>query len=743
MSKTNFIICILCIISSSLCAQNQDSTQTEFRDSTELKEVIIQEKKNNNCLESGYLKSVEQFSIYAAKKSDLIRLDDLMVNRSKNAGRQIYAKVAGINIWESDASGLQTDIAARGLDPNRSSSFNLRQNGYDISADALGYPDAYYVPPTEGLDKIEIVRGAASLQYGTQFGGMINYKMQRGDLSTPLRINIQQTAGSFGFTNTFLSLGGTKSKIQYYTFYQYRQGKGWRPNSNFDAHNYYADIKYNINEKLSIDAQYSMLQYIAQQPGGLTDIQFKDNPKQSNRSRNYFQVKWNLMATSIQYKITSKSKLSSQFFGLIAGRNAIGNLNNIQQQDILYTTRDAFKDQYKNFGNETKWLYTYRANDKQAFVFLLGSRIYRGNTFKKQDLGDTTSSPLFQFYRETLQDGSDYSFPSLNTAIFAEHLFTFGQFSITPGCRYEFINTTAEGKYREIYTFNNIVLRDTTIFEDRNRKRHIFLAGIGASYKPNNYLEIFANISQNYRAINFNDVRTSIAGLRVDEQLQDEKGYSFDFGLRGLFRDIFNYNANLYYLVYNNRISEVNRKDTLTFIAYRYRTNISKSRSLGIDISTEVDLLRIKPDASQDFSLKLFCNIAWLNAIYLKSEEEAIIGNTLEYAPDWICRSGIEFRYKDFNIGTGIHYVSKQFTDATNAEQGTVNAIAGQIPDYYVMDINASYKYKWFTAKATFNNITNNSYFTRRSAGYPGPGIIPAEPFNFLATLIFDIGIKQ
>lgn len=743
MRTNRFWILLSFFLCNKLWGQSQDTLNTTFQDSTELNEVIITEQKNNKDIESGFLRSVEQFSIYAAKKSDVIRLDDLMVNKAKNSGRQIYAKVAGINIWESDASGLQTDIAARGLDPNRSSSFNLRQNGYDISADALGYPDAYYVPPTEGLEKIEMVRGAASLQYGTQFGGMINYKMNRGDKTTPLKINIQQTAGSFGFTNTFVSLGGTKSKWQYYTFYQYRQGKGWRPNANFDAHNYYADIRYAVNEKLTIDAQYSMLQYIAQQPGGLTDAQFADNPKQSSRTRNYFQVKWNLFATSLQYKITQKSKLSSQFFGLIAARNAIGNLNNIQQQDILNTPRDAFKDKYKNFGNETKWLYTYKATEKQAFIFLLGARIYRGKTFKKQDIGDTTALPTFSFYKETLQDGSAYEFPSVNTALFAEHLFTFGKFSITPGCRYEFINTMADGKYREIYSFNDIILRDTTIFEERTRKRHIFLAGIGASFKPTDQLEVFANISQNYRAINFNDVRTNIAGLRVDENLQDEKGYSFDLGWRGLFRDIFNYNANFYYLVYNNRISEVNRKDTLTFIAYRYRTNISKSRSLGIDFSTEIDVLRIKPEISKDYSLKLFCNIAWLNARYSKSEEEAIVGNKLEYAPDWICRGGVEFSYKDFRIGTGVHYVGEQFTDATNAEQATVNAIAGKIPAYYVMDVNASYQYRWFTLKATFNNVTNNSYYTRRSAGYPGPGIIPAEPFNFLSTLIFDIGIKK
>ena len=64
------------------------------------------------------------------------------------------------------------------IDPNRTSNFNTRQNGYDISADVLGYPESYYTPASEALSEIQIVRGAASLQYGTQFGGLVNFKMK-------------------------------------------------------------------------------------------------------------------------------------------------------------------------------------------------------------------------------------------------------------------------------------------------------------------------------------------------------------------------------------------------------------------------------------------------------------------------------------------------------------------------------------------------------------------------------------
>ena len=43
----------------------------------------------------------------------------------------------GLNIFQNDDAGLQLNIGGRGLDPNRTSNFNTRQNGYDISAATL------------------------------------------------------------------------------------------------------------------------------------------------------------------------------------------------------------------------------------------------------------------------------------------------------------------------------------------------------------------------------------------------------------------------------------------------------------------------------------------------------------------------------------------------------------------------------------------------------------------------------
>ena len=69
------------------------------------------------------------------------------------------------------------------------------------------------------------------------------------------------------------------------------------------------------------------------------------------------------------------------------------------------------------------------------------------------------------------------------------------------------------------------------------------------------------------------------------------------------------------------------------------------------------------------------------------------------------------------------------FQDARNS------GIIGSIPSYDVLDVSFSYSWKKLKLETGINNLLDNSFFTRRATGYPGPGIIPAEPRTFYTTL--------
>lgn len=701
--------------------------------SQELKDIVVKNERDND-FGITRLKPVDGVAIYAGKKTEVVMLDDVAANLATNNTRQVFAKVAGLNIWESDGAGLQLGIGARGLSPNRTSNFNTRQNGYDISADALGYPESYYSPPTEALEKIEVVRGAASLQYGTQFGGFINFVFKKPNPDKAFEFVSKQTAGSFGLFNSFNSIGGTKGKLAYYAFYQFKRGDGWRPNSGFNNHTAHASVVFKATEKLSLRLEHTYMNYLAQQPGGLTDAEFSQNPRQSIRERNWFRVNWNLTALIFDYKFNDKLKLNSRFFGLIAERAALGYLGLISRADPL-EERDLLWDKYRNFGNETRIIKSYSLLGNHS-TFLAGARYYQGFTDRKQGLANDSDKADFYYLHPDSLEHSAYQFPSRNVAVFVENIFAITpKFSVTPGVRYEYINTSSEGYYNLEYKdlAGNVIYSEHTQ-DNRNSSRNFVLFGVGASYKSANSLEFYGNFSQNYRAITFSDMRIVNPNFRVDPNLKDEKGYSADVGMRGNIRRMLNFDLSFFMVSYNNRIGTDLRLDSSTYIVYRYRTNIAASRSMGVEFFAELDLLKFFTAGKSKSMLSLFTNFAYVDARYLHSAENIFSDKKVELVPAITNRSGITYKRKNFQVTYQFSYTGQQFSDATNAEFSP-NAVYGIIPSYYVMDLSLSYSWKFLTFSGGLNNLTNNRYFTRRAESYPGPGIIPSDGRSFYITL--------
>ena len=411
-----------------------------------LTEVIVSARKNESV--SGKLKDVSGTTINAGKKTEVINMKYLNANLATNNTRQIYARIPGLNIWEYDRGGLQLGIGGRGLSPNRSSNFNIRQNGYDISADALGYPESYYTPSSEAIDRIEIIRGAASLQYGPQFGGLINFVMKEGSNEKPFELTTRQTGGSYGFFNSFNSIGGTmaKGKLNYYSFYQFKRGDDWRPNSHYDQHNAYVHVAYDINGQFKITTEYTLMKYLAQQPGGLTDDQFSEDPSVSVRPRNWFKVDWNLVSLSFDYKFSEHTRLNWRNYTLQGGRQALGVLSYINRPDNG-GVRDYLSDRYSNFGSELRFIHQYKLIKGQPGTFLVGARVYKGLTNRKQGDANDKGDADFTF-NGAEPDKSGFRFPGTNIAGFAENIFQLNKhWNITPGVRFEFINTKAAGYY--------------------------------------------------------------------------------------------------------------------------------------------------------------------------------------------------------------------------------------------------------------------------------------------------------
>jgi len=277
-----------------------------------LQEINLVGKGNNR--DHNFLPEIVGTQIQAGKKNSLIVVDKVNAVVANNSMRQILAKVPGIHIWESDGSGIQIGIAHRGLSPNRSWEFNIRQNGMDIAADPYGYPEAYYNPQMQSVQRIQIIKGAGALQYGPQFGGLINYVMKDGsDIHKPLAIESEQTLGSFGLNNQYIALGGQKGPLHYYAFYDARRGDGFRKNSLYNTQTAMASINWSPTTQWKMGVEVMQFDMLSQQPGGLLDSLLYVDPRESLRARNWFSTTWK----TGQWKTTYTFNKNTQIQGSV------------------------------------------------------------------------------------------------------------------------------------------------------------------------------------------------------------------------------------------------------------------------------------------------------------------------------------------------------------------------------------------------------------------------------------------
>jgi Fe(3+) dicitrate transport protein len=673
-------------------------------------------------------------NIYAGKKNALIVLDNVQGNVVSNNMRQVLSKVAGIHIWESDPSGIQIGIAARGLSPNRSWEFNTRQNGYDIAADPYGYPEAYYNPQLQAVQRIEIVRGQGALQYGPQFGGMVNYILRNGsEVNKPFEFETQQTIGSNGLFNTYNAIGGKKGKVHYYSFFDHRNGNGWRQNSRYYTNAGYGTATYHFSSRFSVTAEIMHSHIRSQQPGGLTDKQLEEDPQQSFRSRNWFDIKWTTPAIIANYQINASTRWNTKIFATIGDRSSVGFLQSITTADSInaatlqYNGRVVNVDQYRNYGFESRIITDY-AIGKMKNTLAGGIRLYTGTTYRRADGKGTTGNEYT--VSVTGNYPRDISFGSRNAAAFVENIFRVGKnLLIVPGVRYEWLEGNASGRNGYSTTGEEILLQNIT------RSRSFLLAGIGTEYHVTKSTEIYANYSQAYRPIQFANLQAPPSTDVVDPDLKDAKGYNIDLGYRGKIGGYLQFDLSTYYLQYNNRIGTI----TPAGANYRLITNVGASTSKGVETYAEFNVLRAfvkNPKAD----LSVFATYSYNDARYSGSHKDANTkGKKVENAPANIFRGGVSAAYNGIQLTVQVSYVDKTYSDANNTVAVSANAQNGLIPSYTLTDLTASWKFaKNFQCKAGINNLFNENYFTRRAGGYPGPGALPGDG----RTMFLSIGAK-
>jgi Fe(3+) dicitrate transport protein len=362
--------------------------------------------------------------------------------------------------------------------------------------------------------------------------------------------------------------------------------------------------------------------------------------------------------------------------------------------------------------------------------------LYQANTERFQKGVGTTGSDF-----DLSSEGKfpiELEFLTKNIAFFAENQFKLtDNFSITPGIRFEHINSTANGR---------ITIVDGN-FGEKIIVRNKPLLGLGLEYKLNK-TNIYANISQAFRPVLFSDLTPPAIRDVIDPNLKDASGFNADLGYRGVYKGFLNFDVSVFYLSYNNRVGGISQfvNNDPTQGTYLFRTNLGETRNKGIESFVDLNITKMIGIEKPYGNLDVFASMSFIDSKYVNFKsstlttnppttiitETNLSGNRVENAPRYIHNFGMSWSNNEFSATLQYKMSGKIFTDANNTKNASTNGQTGILDGYELFDFSSEYKFlKNFNFRAGINNLLDKSYATRRSSGYPGPGILPGEGRSF------------
>ena len=710
--------------------QTADSLETK-----ELDELTVQGQR---LLNLERLPPVEGTRIWSGKKTDVISLDNLNANIAEKTPRQIFAKIPGVFVYDMDGSGNQINISTRGLDPHRGWEFNIRQNEAITNSDMYGYPASHYSMPMEAVARLQMVRGTGSLQYGAQFGGMINYITKAPDTTRAIGFETINSAGSFGLLSTYNAIGGRVGKVDYYVYMNKRVSSGYRDNSYTDSDAEGVAIKFHVNKSIDFRFEFAHSNYVYQLPGALNDEQFRENPRQATRARNYYSPDIYIPSIGMDWQIGERTKLSWLTSAVLGTRESVlfdkpaDVVDVIDPVTLMHAPRQVDIDNYHSYTTEIRLLHEYDLFN-QSSALVAGVQLMNNDLHRRQQGKGSTGSD-FDLSLIEAGWGRDLHFKTNNIAVFVENNFKLtDRLSVSPGFRAEMGKSDLGGS---ITYYPQERLPNTIDHE-------FVLAGVNAQFAVADFMTVYAGWSQAYRPVILKDIVPSSTFERVDDKLKDADGYNFEAGFRGNSGN-FQWDVGVFQLRYNNKLGMLSQTDPNGNF-YFFRTNIGNALTQGVELFAEY----IVP--FNNAYVSLFTSTAYMDARYrdafvrVGDSNASVDGNKVESAPEIITRNGLNVQVGNVSLSFLYSYTAESYADALNTTTPTLNRAAGLVPSYGLLDINTSWKISLsggatqLKLRLNINNVTNEKYFTKRPQFYPGPGIWPSDGRSFVGTIEVSI----
>jgi Fe(3+) dicitrate transport protein len=672
--------------------------------------IVTGEAEYEGVVQPMFLPPVQSTEIYSGKKASVIDLDAFPKVHANNY-RQALSLTPGL-LYSEETSPL-VSIGYRGIgEPHRMQFFQVLKDGIPIHADMIGYPEAYYTPPLDVVDRIEFVRGGASLMYGPHHAGAINYVTYEPRRDKQFSARTQHIFGTDDLYSTYNSVDGTMGRLGYLAYYNHRQSDGFRTaNSDYRLDGGHFKLKYDLTDASHLTLALDAYEENHGEPGGLNQALYAADRDQATRLHDRFELRRYIPSLTFQKEFSEQTVLSVKgwggYYDRFSQRQTGGGFGNVPTG----TSNSVERQEFYNFGVDARLRHGYAAiGGHHTFA---GGVMYYGADSPREDRRgltvDAETGPLLSKSQRDIHYGS----------LFFENKFTWDRFSVTPGFRLESVAQDVETR-----TFNPGTGAQTSAGQ-KDKLEVVPLGAVALAYQATEKTELYASVAQSYRATIFTESVVAGRGAVIEGDVDPTRGLTSELGYRGTAGKWVTWDSSLFLIDLDKRFG-----GTVTAGGVTTLRNVGRSINYGWDAALELDLVGAL-DAARDTdrvnqigSFSLYGNVTLLEAEIHGGVSD---GLTPQYAPDYLVRGGGIYRWRDkvkvALLGT---FVDDHF--ATDDENPT-----RLIPSYMTWDLTVEVKvYKDnLSLMAGINNLFDEDYYARIRSD----GIDPAYGRNFYAGL--------
>jgi len=691
---------------------------------TRAPEVLIEATSEyEESRDQPFLQPVEGTRINSGKKSAVINLNEppKIVNHNY---RQALAMTPGLVLAEDPTPLLS--IGYRGLNPYRTQFTQVLKDGIPITMDMFGYPEAYYTPPLEAIERIEFLHGGAALMYGPQPGGSLNYLTYNPRTDRELATRSQHVFGSDNLYSTYDALTGTADRFGYYTYFYHRETDGFRQ-ANSDQDLFSGSMKVVMDGDTDSRWIFSGDGYSEEhgEAGGQT---LSTNPNGSDpnavlydvdrdatsRFNDRFRLQRGFTGLAWEKDFSEDTELRVQNWGKyyhrLSRRQLGGGFGTLPSGPAAEHNQIQVQKFY-NEATESRLRHDWSWGETSN-TFAGGLTFYHTDSPITNKIGATPNATNGPVQNKTVRE-------IYYTPIFAENLFRYGHWSITPGVRFENLWQNIDEKVNVAKT----AVGEPLAHEDQYN--FVPLLGLGVEYELRPNVAAYGNVSQSYRPKLFTEEVPTEPLVIVSGDLKEGQSWQYEVGWRGNPAPYLNWDTSLFLIDFSDQIGAVSVPGPLPGQMLVSIENVGRAIHKGAEVAAQLDIvaaqdaLRGTDYAQRWGGLTLYANAMFLNAEFVSGPQD---GKTPQYAPDYLVRAGAIYHWQDrAKVALGGTYVDNEYGDDNNSQPFF-------IPSYGVCDLTMEAEvHDHVTVFAGINNLLDQAYYARIRA----EGIDPAYERNF------------